>query len=78
MEGTTLELKYCERCGGLGLRRPGSTDNYCEACARVLTRQVRWMGRGRRGARCSVVPEITRSLRLRENALCVSPAGVLA
>jgi len=28
-----LELKYCERCGGLWLRRSGSEDVLCEACA---------------------------------------------
>jgi hypothetical protein len=48
MEGTTLELKYCERCGGLGVRRPGSADNYCERCARLLTRQISGLGCGKR------------------------------
>ncbi|HWZ84150.1 MAG TPA: hypothetical protein VNW47_16090 [Terriglobales bacterium] len=28
----TLELKYCERCGGLWLRRPGLNIVYCERC----------------------------------------------
>jgi hypothetical protein len=28
-----LELKYCERCGGLRLRLQGSQAAYCEACA---------------------------------------------
>jgi len=28
-----LELKYCERCGGLWLRRSGSEDVLCESCA---------------------------------------------
>src|SRR5208337_4863901 len=36
MEGTTFELKYCERCGALGLRPPDSPANYCEPCARIL------------------------------------------
>ena len=27
-----LELKYCERCGGLGLRRRDSGQIYCNAC----------------------------------------------
>jgi len=32
-----FELKYCEMCGALGLRRPQSSQTYCEACARRLT-----------------------------------------
>jgi hypothetical protein len=28
-----LELKYCERCGGLGLRQRGTGKLYCAACA---------------------------------------------
>jgi hypothetical protein len=39
MQNTKLELKYCERCGALRLRRLDSTDNYCESCAQVLNRQ---------------------------------------
>lgn len=31
-----LELKYCERCGGLGTRPRGSDLIFCAACARVL------------------------------------------
>ncbi len=31
-----LELKYCEQCGGLWLRRRGSDECYCAACARFL------------------------------------------
>lgn len=31
-----LELKYCEQCGGLWLRRRGSEECYCAACARFL------------------------------------------
>jgi uncharacterized Zn finger protein (UPF0148 family) len=27
-----MELKYCERCGTLGLRRGGSDEVYCPAC----------------------------------------------
>ncbi len=36
MERTIYELKYCERCGALGLRRSQSLESYCEACADVL------------------------------------------
>lgn len=28
-----LELKYCERCGGLWLRIKGKDDVYCATCA---------------------------------------------
>jgi hypothetical protein len=28
-----LELKYCERCGGLWMREVGSEDRYCGSCA---------------------------------------------
>ncbi len=29
---THLELKYCERCGGLWLREQGTAEAYCVAC----------------------------------------------
>jgi hypothetical protein len=28
-----LELKYCERCGGLWVRRMGGEEIYCSSCA---------------------------------------------
>ena len=31
-----LELKYCERCGGLWMRECGSEDRYCGSCAVVI------------------------------------------
>jgi len=31
-----MELKYCERCGGLWLRRKGSAGPYCPPCAQEL------------------------------------------
>jgi Zn-finger nucleic acid-binding protein len=31
-----LELKYCEQCGGLWLRRQGSEQCYCASCAHFL------------------------------------------
>jgi len=30
---TLLELKYCERCGGLWLRETGSDEVLCESCS---------------------------------------------
>jgi DNA-directed RNA polymerase subunit RPC12/RpoP len=29
---TGLELKYCERCGGLWLRLQGDSEVYCPSC----------------------------------------------
>jgi len=31
-----LELKYCERCGGLWLRPSGGSQVYCAACGREM------------------------------------------
>jgi Zn-finger nucleic acid-binding protein len=31
-----LELKYCERCGGLWLRPAGGEQIYCAACGRAM------------------------------------------
>jgi hypothetical protein len=33
LEIVRLELKYCERCGGLWIRTQGSEDVYCPSCA---------------------------------------------
>jgi Zn-finger nucleic acid-binding protein len=33
LEIVHLELKYCERCGGLWLRRRGEAHVYCNACS---------------------------------------------
>ena len=32
LEIVRLELKYCERCGGLWLRTAGSGEVYCSLC----------------------------------------------
>ena len=37
MQDVTYELKYCERCGSLGLRRVQSGESYCEPCGQILT-----------------------------------------
>jgi hypothetical protein len=34
--GVQLELKYCERCGGLWLRPVGSDLIFCSACAKAM------------------------------------------
>ena len=31
-EENSVELKYCERCGGLWLRRPGHDEVHCGRC----------------------------------------------
>jgi Zn-finger nucleic acid-binding protein len=42
MEGSeaSVELKYCERCGGLFLRRPGDVRVHCTACTAHFARQL--------------------------------------
>ena len=35
-----FELKYCERCGGLFLRRPAETRVYCAGCTVHLAQQM--------------------------------------
>jgi hypothetical protein len=32
-----LELKYCERCGGLWLRQLGTMTAYCVRCSQLLS-----------------------------------------
>lgn len=36
-----FELKYCERCGGLWLRRRETAAVYCSPCARQITEITR-------------------------------------
>ncbi len=36
IEVIEVELKYCERCGGLWLRRKGSMRVYCLTCEPVM------------------------------------------
>jgi hypothetical protein len=36
MQAITYELKYCERCGSLGLRRCQSDEMYCAPCGQIL------------------------------------------
>ena len=45
-EENSVELKYCERCGGLWLRRPGQDVVYCERCRAQRAALLR-TGRGR-------------------------------
>ena len=36
MTYSSYELKYCERCGGLGLRRSKSGPPYCSDCEQMM------------------------------------------
>ncbi len=36
MRYSSYELKYCERCGGLGLRRSRTNAPYCCDCEQML------------------------------------------
>jgi hypothetical protein len=35
-EEVRMELKYCERCGGLWVRQTGTTEVYCQSCQRIV------------------------------------------
>jgi len=37
IEVLQLELKYCERCGGLWLRVRGLQEVYCSSCAAAMS-----------------------------------------
>lgn len=37
LEIIRLELKYCERCGGLWMRTQGTDDVYCPACEEEMS-----------------------------------------
>jgi hypothetical protein len=43
-----LELKYCERCGTLGLRRDDSNQVYCSQCQQQMSEVYRAPSRDRR------------------------------
>ena len=42
-----MELKYCERCGGLWLRPRNEDGAYCEGCREALA-ALPWSGRRRK------------------------------
>jgi hypothetical protein len=43
-----VELKYCERCGGLWLRPQGESGIYCAGC-RIHMAEMERPGKGRSG-----------------------------
>jgi len=47
-DDVAVELKYCERCGGLWLRRPGQDVVHCGRC-RAQRAALLQTGRGRMG-----------------------------
>jgi hypothetical protein len=44
-EPIRLELRYCRRCGVLGVAPEGSSEPVCPACRQTL----RWLGGGPKG-----------------------------
>jgi Zn-finger nucleic acid-binding protein len=44
-EKMSLELKYCERCGGLWLRPAGGGQIYCASCAKQIAEMPPASGR---------------------------------
>jgi Zn-finger nucleic acid-binding protein len=53
IEVLQLELKYCERCGGLWLRVRGKHDPYCSSCAAAMS-EVAISRKSKRSARLPV------------------------
>ncbi len=53
MQFIQLELKYCERCGGLWFRQQGSPDVYCATCA-IPMAQVAMPSKTRRKPRMPI------------------------
>jgi hypothetical protein len=52
IEIVELELKYCERCGGLWLRVQGLQEVYCASCAAAMSE----VAIGRRSRRAPRLP----------------------
>lgn len=43
-KGVAVELKYCERCGGLWLRLQGESEIYCMSCRLRMAEMPRRTG----------------------------------
>ena len=54
IEVLELELKYCERCGGLWLRVRRSEQIYCQSCIRSVAELPRVKERRRLKAKPSI------------------------
>ncbi len=64
-----LELKYCERCGGLWVRLQGETEVYCVKCRRQMA------GLPRPSAEPSTKPRLPRPDR--DDVQCQCELGTL-
>ncbi len=64
MQDTAYELKYCERCGSLGLRRCRSSESYCEPCGQILTHYTFPGNAGRRSLLRKSTPQPEAPLKL--------------
>jgi len=62
METTSYELKYCERCGTLKLRRVASESTYCRGCESLLTRFTFPRGTGDTNSTALPAPRAQRRL----------------
>ena len=51
-----VELKYCERCGGLWFREKGTVGVYCGSCDPKMAEVA--LGEGPRPTRVGVMPAI--------------------
>jgi len=58
VEVIEMELKYCERCGGLWLRARGEAEVYCASCAPKMAEFP--VARKRRQAHVSVTDSVAR------------------
>jgi len=77
MEDTTYQLKYCERCGSLGLRRSDSLETYCQRCGQTLINYSFPGDRGRRSLLRRAQTETQPPLKLAGEAHSWSPLGRL-
>ena len=77
MQDVTYELKYCERCGSLGLRRSQSGQSYCESCAQILNSYSIPGDRSRRPLHPKAESPAGTPLKLDVEAQSASPCGRL-
>lgn len=73
MDNIKLELKYCERCGTLKLRRVDSATTYCRRCEGLLARYT--LSRSAGNANVSAIPGLGVPGMLAGIPLPVSGAG---
>ena len=77
MQDVTYELKYCERCGSLGLRRSQSQEAYCRPCGQILnSHSIPGDAGGQSRLRQPKLP-VARPLNVDVEAQSASPCGRL-